>query len=93
MPAPVAFINMPYAKRYETLYLAYIAGLSAYGLIPTAGVADPSSESQLDRVMELMFASAYSFHELSWIGLDRTSPRTPRFNIPLNLGLLLPTRV
>jgi hypothetical protein len=59
----------------------------AYGLIPTAGVADPSSESQLDRVMELMFASAYSFHELSWIGLDRTSPRTPRFNMPFELGI------
>jgi hypothetical protein len=87
MPAPVAFINMPYARPYESLYLAYIAGLSSYGLVPTAGVDDPSSESQLDRVLELMFASAYSFHELSWIGVDRAAPHTPRFNMPFELGL------
>ncbi len=38
--APVAFINLPYAKRYERVYLAYIAGVSGYGLVPTAA---PSS--------------------------------------------------
>lgn len=25
---PVAFINVPYSKRYERVYLAFIAGLS-----------------------------------------------------------------
>jgi hypothetical protein len=31
----VAFINLPYAKQYERVYLAYIAGVSGYGLVPT----------------------------------------------------------
>src|SRR6266850_2407623 len=29
-----AFLNVPYDRRYERLYLAFIAGLSAFGLAP-----------------------------------------------------------
>jgi hypothetical protein len=50
--APVAFINLPYAKRYEQVYLAFIAGVSGYGLVPTAAVRDPSSRFQLDRILD-----------------------------------------
>jgi len=35
-PAPTAFLNLPYAKRYEKVYLAFIAGVAGYGLVPTA---------------------------------------------------------
>lgn len=87
--APVAFINLPYADRYKHLYFAYIAGLSAYGLVPTAGVTDPSSESQLKRVSDLIFQSSYSFHELSWMGVDQKPPKTPHFNMPFELGLAI----
>jgi hypothetical protein len=45
--APVAFLNLPYSKRYEPVYLALIAGISAYGLVPTVAVRDPSSRYQL----------------------------------------------
>ncbi len=30
---------------------------------------------------------AYSFHDLSRVTLDRTTPQTPRFNMPFELGL------
>jgi hypothetical protein len=86
---PVAFINLPYAKRYERVYLAFIAGVSGYGLVPTAAVRDPSSRFQLDRIYELITAADYSFHDLSWMALDRTSPRTPRLNMALELGLAI----
>ena len=33
-----AFINLPYDRRYEATYVAFIAGLSAFGLIPRATV-------------------------------------------------------
>ncbi|HYK02711.1 MAG TPA: hypothetical protein VE974_13215 [Thermoanaerobaculia bacterium] len=52
--APVAFINLPYARRYEKVYLAFIVGVSGYGLVPTAAVRDPSSRYQLDRIFELI---------------------------------------
>jgi len=52
----LAFINVPYANRYEKIYLAFIAGAAAYGLLPTAAVHDPSSRFQLDRICEMIAA-------------------------------------
>jgi hypothetical protein len=83
----VAFINVPYAKRYERVYMAFIAGTAAYGLVPTAAVRDPSSRFQLERVYELISSAQYSFHDLSWMSLDKKSPRTPRLNMAFELGL------
>jgi hypothetical protein len=86
---PFAFINLPYARRYEKVYLAFIAGVSGYGLVPTAAVRDPSSTNQLDRIFNLIRAADYSFHDLSWMSLDRKAPRTPRLNMALELGLAI----
>ena len=83
----LAFINLPYAKRYERVYLAFIAGVAGYGLVPTAAVRDPSSDYQLERIYSLISAARYSFHDLSWMGLDRETPRTPRLNMAFELGL------
>jgi len=85
--APQAFINIPYAPTYRSVYLAFIAGLAGYGLVPTAAVHDPSSRFQLDRIVDLIAAADYSFHDLSLMGLDRVKPRTPRFNMPFELGI------
>lgn len=84
---PAAFINLPYARRYETVYLAFIAGVSGYGLAPTLAIRDPSSRYQLDRIYDLLSSAAYSFHDLSWMSLDRKTPRTPRLNMAFELGL------
>lgn len=84
---PVAFINVPYSKRYERVYLAFIAGVTAYGLVPAAAVRDPSSRFQLERIYELMATAQYSFHDLSFMSLDRKTPRTPRLNMAFELGL------
>ena len=85
--APVAFLNLPYSKRYERVYLALIAGISAYGLVPTVAVRDPSSRYQLDRIYDLIATAQYSFHDLSWMALDAKQPRTPRLNMAFELGL------
>jgi len=83
---PIAFINIPYARTYETVYLSLIAGAAGHGLVPTAAVHDPSSRFQLDRIFDLI-AAQYSFHDLSWMALDRKAPRTPRLNMAFELGL------
>ncbi len=83
----LAFINVPYANRYEKIYLAFIAGAAAYGLLPTAAVHDPSSRFQLDRICEMIAAASYSFHDLSWMSVDNKQPRTPRLNMTFELGL------
>jgi len=41
------FLNVPYDKEFESLYLAFIAGLSGLGLIPQAVLQIPGSERRL----------------------------------------------
>jgi len=81
------FLNVPYDRAFENLYLAYIAGLSAFGLIPRATLEIPTSQRRLQRILKLIEECAYSIHDLSRVGLDRKAPRVPRFNMPFELGL------
>jgi hypothetical protein len=82
-----AFLNVPYDAEFNNLYLAYIAGVSAFGLVPRAAIEIPGSERRLDRVLSLLTKCRYSFHDLSRVELDRRLPPTPRFNMPFELGL------
>jgi hypothetical protein len=81
------FLNIPYDERFENLLLAYIAGISAFGFSPRATLEIPFSERRLERITSLIASSQYSVHDLSRVQLDRTAPRTPRFNMPFELGL------
>lgn len=83
------FLNIPYDAQYERLYLAFVSGLCAYGLTPRATLEIPGGERRLDRIFRLMTSCRYSIHDLSRVQLDRKPPRTPRFNMPFELGLLL----
>lgn len=85
-PADV-FLNIPYDKKFERLYLAYIAGISAFGLVPRATLEIPSSTRRLDRILQLLQKCPIALHDLSRIEIDRTPPSTPRFNMPFELGL------
>ncbi len=84
-----AFLNIPYDDQYAELYLAFIAGLCAFGLEPRATLEIASGERRLNRIFGLLTGCRYSFHDLSRVQLDRFAPRTPRFNMPFELGLLL----
>jgi hypothetical protein len=84
-----AFINIPYDSTYTEHFLAYIAGVAAFGLIPRATLELTSGERRLDRIFKLISACRYSFHDLSLVGLDHAPPRTPRFNMPFELGLVI----
>jgi hypothetical protein len=82
-------LNVPYDERYESLYLAFIAGLCGFGLVPRATLEIPSSDRRLDRIVKLIRSCRYSFHDLSRVQVDREMPRTPRFNMPFELGLVV----
>lgn len=81
------FLNIPYDAGFQRLYLAYIAGVSAFGLVPRATLEIPTSERRLDRIIGLIDECAYSIHDLSRVQIDQKVPRTPRFNVPFELGL------
>src|SRR3954453_3919281 len=82
-----AFLNIPFDKEYESLYLAFIAGLSGFGLTPQTVLQIPGSHRRLDRLTKLISTCQYSFHDLSRVEPDHRRPRTPRFNMPFELGL------
>ncbi len=48
------FLNIPYDPPFENLYLAYIAGLTAFGLIPRATLEIPTSRRRLERITDLI---------------------------------------
>jgi hypothetical protein len=80
------FLNIPYDPQFTRLYFAYIASVSAVGLLPraTLGIA---GNRRLERIASLLESCAYSIHDLSRVQLDRNAPSTPRFNMPFELGL------
>ena len=82
-----AFLNVPYDAQHEEPFLAFLAGLSGFALIPHATLEIPGSQRRLDRIFRLLRRCRYSFHDLSRVELDRTPPATPRFNMPFELGL------
>jgi hypothetical protein len=86
-PDETAFINLAYVPSNEELYLGLIASLAGFGLAPVAALHDPGSDPQLSRIYRLIEESSISFHDLSYVSLDPPSPRTPRFNMPFELGL------
>jgi hypothetical protein len=81
------FLNIPYDKKFQRLYLAYIVGVIELGLQPRATLAIPGGRARLDRIIDLIQSCAYSVHDLSRVQLDRNPPVTPRFNMPFELGL------
>lgn len=87
LPGNAAFLNVPYDAKYEQLFLAFLAGLSGFALIPRATLEIPGSQRRLERIIHLLRRCRYSFHDLSRVELDPTPPATPRFNMPFELGL------
>lgn len=81
------FLNIPYDGAFARLYLAYIVGLSGLGLRPRVTLGLPGGKQRLGRILGLLDSCAYSVHDLSRVQLDRSRPRTPRFNMPFELGM------
>lgn len=81
------FLNLPYDPQFENLFLSYICAIHAFGMDPRVTLEIPGGKRRLDRIFGLIRSCEYSMHDLSRVQLDRTRPRTPRFNMPFELGL------
>jgi len=86
-PADRVFLNIPYDEKFESLFLAFISGICAFGFVPRATLEIATSSRRLDRILDLIHECRYSIHDLSRVELDGKPPRTPRFNMPFELGL------
>lgn len=85
-PAEV-FLNVPYDRKFENLFLACIVGISAFGFVPRATLEIRTSQRRLEKIRNLIAQCRYSVHDLSRVELDASAPRVPRFNMPFELGL------
>ena len=71
-----AFLNIPYDDAFQSLYLAYVAGITSFGLVPRATLEIPGGARRLDRIFDLIKSCRYSFHDLSRVELDARRRRT-----------------
>ena len=81
------FLNVPFDKKYQPLFVALIAGLTGLGRTPRCVLEVPSSgRNRLERIYSLISSCGASLHDLSRVGLYGQK-RLPRFNMPFELGL------
>lgn len=92
-PQPIdpqgVFLNIPYDEEFRTLYLAYIVGLCCLGFIPHIAAEIPGGARRLDRILTLIKSCRFSVHDLSRVELSVSPNSTPRFNMPLELGMTI----
>jgi hypothetical protein len=89
-PDPRAvFLNIPYDDEFRSLYIAYIVGLFQLDLIPHLAAEIAGGERRLNRISALIRSCRYSLHDLSRIEVSVSSSATPRFNMPLELGMTI----
>jgi len=81
------FLNIPYDLQFQDLCLAYIVGTACFGLTARTTLEIPGGARRLDRIVELISSCKFSIHDLSRVQLEQNQPRTPRFNMPFELGL------
>lgn len=84
---PEVFLNVPYDTKSEKLFLAYLSGIAAFGFTSRTTLEIRKSSDRLDKILGLIQTCQYSIHDLSRVELDQRSPRSPRFNMPFELGL------
>jgi hypothetical protein len=78
------FLNVPFDRSYERLFVALIAALVAIGRKPRCVLELPEQgQGRLTRLLSLIWLCPVSIHDLSRVG------QPVRFNMPFELGLAI----
>jgi hypothetical protein len=76
------FLNIPFDKSYEPLFVSLIGALVALGRVPRCVLEIPEhGEGRLARILALIRSCPVSLHDLSRVGVPA------RFNMPFELGI------
>ena len=99
MPRPIAgnldaahersvFLNVPFDRLYEPLFIALVAGLTSLGLKPRCVLEIVErGEGRFQRIVRLLRSCRASIHDLSRVQPSLINRRRiPRFNMPFELG-------
>lgn len=79
---PGCFLNLSFDRSYDDIFLAYLVGLSIFGIDPISVLLAPANGWRLPKLYETIRASRFSIHDMSW-----NRPNDIRYNMPLELGL------
>jgi hypothetical protein len=74
------FLNVPFTADFENLYVAYIAGVTAFGLNPRTTLELAGSRPRLEVIRESIEQCHYSLHDVS---------KQPGWNRALELGMTI----
>ena len=91
LTSKVVFVNLPFHSTYHAALVEIVTGCVAHGLVPKIVTQQPGP-NRLQRLVELIQASVFSIHDLSYLTRDRGlngEPAVPRLNMPFELGLVL----
>lgn len=76
------FLNLPFDKNFEAVFVAYVVGLVTLGFIPRSVLElDEDGDGRMERLFRLMRQCQGSLHDLSYAGKER------RYNMPFELGV------
>jgi hypothetical protein len=76
------FLNLPFEKIFEPVFVAYVVGLVTLGLVPRSVIElDEDGEGRMGRLFQLLKGCSASVHDLSYRGSER------RYNMPFELGV------
>jgi hypothetical protein len=90
--AHAVFINCPFDTDFAPLFDAIVFSVVCCGFIPRSALESGNvSDSRMDRVVQAIFSSKYSIHDLSRCR-GEGSEQLARFNMPLELGIAMACR-
>jgi hypothetical protein len=82
------FLNFPFDRQHERLFIAAIGTLVTLGLNPRCVLEIPPQEDRVRRLFQIVRGCAFSLHDLSRVNVATAGAfRVPRFNMPFELGL------
>jgi hypothetical protein len=87
------FINCPFDSTYKPTFEAIVFTIYFLGFTARCALeVDDASEVRLSKIVRIIKQCSYGIHDISTVGLGR-STRLPRFNMPLELGLYLGSKL
>jgi hypothetical protein len=81
------FLNVPFDKKYEPLFVALVGALVGLGFQPRSVLEINNTNDRLQRLWSLIAECRFSVHDLSRVEPASRGFRAPRFNMPFEAGL------
>jgi hypothetical protein len=91
-PSKAVFINCPYDQDFQSTFDAIVFATVCCGFMPRSALESGTvAESRMQRIVDAIFSSKYSIHDLSRCR-GEGSEQLARFNMPLELGIAMARR-